>query len=441
MKKPLLASFDPVLFSTTIALMAIGVLFVYSSGVNASGVLVSREVVKQVIWAVLGVGIMLFFTFFSYTTLRALALSIYAGNLLLLVFTLLFGSQVNGARSWLGFWELGIQPSEFMKISTILFLGTYLTGIGSGIRELPRFLLGLLIIVVPMGLILLQPDMGTALVLIPVFLVMAFIAGAEGKHLWFIVLVGLFALVLAAVPSLRTKSGSTGASLLGMIADPDTLKYLLLASAVVTGLAYLGYRTFRRRHFFWISWSAIAFMCASGTSLLVRLVLKEYQIMRLVIFVNPRLDPQGAGWNIIQSVTAIGSGGLFGKGFLRGTQSHYQFLPQQSTDFIFSILAEEWGFLGALAVFGLFLLLFLRGMSVVWSAREDYATQIGTGILTMFFFHLVVNTGMAMGIMPVMGIPLLFLSYGGSSLWTALCGVGIIMNINGRRARYAPGSS
>lgn len=440
MKKRLLAAFDPVLFSATIALMAIGILFVYSSGVNASGVLVSREIVKQVVWAVLGIGVMLFFTFFSYTTLRALALYIYAGNLVLLVFTLLFGSEVNGAKSWLGFWELGIQPSEFMKISTILFLGTYFTGIGNGIRELPRFLLGLLIIVIPIGLILLQPDMGTALVMIPVFLVMAFIAGAEAKHLWFIVVVGVFAFVLAAVPSLRAESGSTGTSLLAIIAEPDTLKYLLLASVAVAGLAYLGHRSFRRRYFFWIAWSAIAFMAAASTSLLIRAMLKDYQIMRLVIFVNPRLDPQGAGWNIIQSVTAIGSGGLFGKGFLHGTQSHYQFLPQQSTDFIFSILAEEWGFLGALAVFGLFLAVLLRGLSVIWSAREDYAMQIGTGILTMFFFHLLVNTGMAMGIMPVTGIPLLFLSYGGSSLWTALSGVGIIMNIYGKRSRYAPGA-
>ncbi len=191
-----------------------------------------------------------------------------------------------------------------------------------------------------------------------------------------------------------------------MLADPDILKYLLPAAVVVAGLAALGYRSFRRRYFFWISWTAGGFV-RCRLSLLVRLVLKDYQIMRLVIFVNPRLDPQGAGWNIIQSVTAIGSGGLFGKGFLHGTQSHYQFLPQQSTDFIFSILAEEWGFLGALVVFGLFVVLLLRGMGLIWAAREDYALLVGTGILTMIFFHLLVNVGMAMGIMPITGIPLL----------------------------------
>jgi rod shape determining protein RodA len=432
---------DPVLGGSALALVVIGILFIYSSNVTAGGAIVSRETLKQIIWAVLGVGVMVFLALFGYGRLRALSLYIYGGNLLLLVVTLVFGQTVNGARSWLGFWELGIQPSEFMKISTVLFLGTYFAGIGNGVRELPRFLLGLLIILLPMGFILLQPDMGTALVLIPVFLVMAFIAGADPRHLWFIVLVGVLGLVLAASPSLRAHSGSARGSFVAVVADPDMLKYLIPAAALVGALSALGYRSFRRQYFFWIAWAAGAFVLGASLSLLVRVVLKDYQIMRLVIFVNPRLDPQGAGWNIIQSVTAIGSGGLFGKGFLRGTQSHYQFLPQQSTDFIFSILAEEWGFLGALGVFALYLVLLLRGMSLLWAAKEDYGLVVGTGILTMIFFHLLVNVGMAMGIMPVTGIPLLFLSYGGSSLWTALGGVGILMSIGARRGRGSMGAA
>jgi rod shape determining protein RodA len=440
-RRALAARLDPVLGGSTLALVVIGVLFIYSSNLTVGGAMGTRETLKQVIWAVLGVGVLVFFALFGYGRLRALSLYIYAGNLLLLVVTLVFGQTVNGARSWLGVWELGIQPSEFMKVSTILFLATYFTGIGNGIRELPRFLLGLLIITVPMGLILLQPDMGTAIVLIPVFLLMAFIGGADTRHLWFIVLVGALALVLAAVPSLRTHSGAVRASFVAVVADPDTLKYLLPAAFVVAALSALGYRSFRRAYFFWIAWTAGAFVLGAALSLLVRVVLKDYQIMRLVIFVNPRLDPQGAGWNIIQSVTAIGSGGLFGKGFLRGTQSRYQFLPQQSTDFIFSVLAEEWGFLGALAVFGLYVVLLVRGMSLVWAAREDYGLLVGTGILTMVFFHVLVNVGMAMGIMPVTGIPLLFLSYGGSALWTGLAGIGIVMNIGARRARGLAGGS
>ena len=281
---------------------------------------------------------------------------------------------------------------------------------------------------------MLQPDMGTALVFIPIFLGMAFIAGAEARHLAFVLAAGFAAVLMAAVPVVLTAMQRSGA-VLGLLGDRAFLAYVLAAAAAVTGLAVLGWRWTRRRYFYWISWTASVVMTASLGSLAARAVLRDYQIMRLAIFVDPQLDPRGAGWNILQSVTAIGSGGLFGKGWLQGTQSQLQYLPQQSTDFIFSILAEEWGFMGGLFVLGLFLVIFLRGLSVVWGAREDYPLLIGTGILVMLFFHVLVNIGMAMGIMPITGIPLMLLSYGGSSLWTALAGAGILMNINRRRHR------
>lgn len=436
MKKFSIASFDLILFGAAIVLVTIGILFIYSSGINANGVQVTNEYLRQIVWAVVGVGLMVFFALFSYTTLRVLSLYAYAAGILLLLVTLVIGRRVNGARSWLGFPEVGIQPAEFMKIATILFLATYFTGIGNGIRELPRFLLGLLIAFVPIGLILLQPDMGEALAFVPIFLLMSFIAGAQVRHLLFMLCAGVLAFVLAAVPTLHANSGAGGATLLSLIADPDVLKYLLVGATAVAGLAFLGWRSFRRWYFMWMAWVGAVFATGGLFSFALTAVLKNYQIMRLVIFVNPQLDPQGTGWNIIQSVTAIGSGGLLGKGWLHGTQSHYQFLPQQSTDFIFSILAEEWGFIGALVVFGLFLVILLRGISIVWAAREDYAMLLGTGILAMVFFHLLVNVGMAMGIMPVTGIPLMFLSKGGSALWTGLIGVGILMNISRRRLRY-----
>jgi rod shape determining protein RodA len=436
LKKFNMASFDLVLFGAAFVLILIGILFIYSSGVNSSGVQTSQEFIRQLIWAVTGVGLMVFFAFLSYTTLRLLSMYIYAGGLLLLVITLVIGREVNGARSWLGVAQVGIQPAEFMKLATILFLATYFAGIGNGIRELPRFLLGMLIAFVPVALIILQPDMGEALAFVPIFLLMSFVAGAQVRHLTFILFAGVLSFVLAAIPSLHARMGPAGASFFSLLSDGDILKYLLLAAAVVAVLSFLGWRSFRQRYFFWISWASALFALGGGLSLALRAVLHDYQIMRLVIFVNPRLDPQGAGWNIIQSVTAIGSGGLHGKGFLHGTQSHLQFLPQQSTDFIFSILAEEWGFLGALLVFALFLVILLRGISIVWASREDYAMLTGAGILAMVFFHAVVNIGMAMGIIPVTGIPLMFLSYGGSALWTGLIGVGILMNISRRRLRY-----
>ena len=158
--------------------------------------------------------------------------------------------------------------------------------------------------------------------------------------------------------------------------------------------------------------------------------------MRLMIFINPNLDPQGAGWNIIQSVTAIGSGGFAGKGFIMGTQSHYNYLPQLSTDFIFSILSEEWGFIGSFFVLLAFLAILLRGIRILTLVKDDFAVFLGSGILAIIFLHVIVNIGMTMGIMPVTGIPLMLVSRGGSAIWTACAGIGILLNIYLRRYRY-----
>jgi rod shape determining protein RodA len=434
-KRQPVSALDLLLPGAALALVTVGILFIYSAGLDTATGENTGAWVRQLIWAVSGIGLMLFFTFFQLGALRTYTLVVYAANLLLLLVTLLFGREVNGARAWLGIGELGVQPSEFMKISAILFLAVYFTGIGNGIRELPRFLLGLLIILVPMGMVMLQPDTGTALVFIPIFLAMAFIAGAEARHLAFFLLAGLLTIILAAVPVVLTAMQKSGA-LIGLLGDPAFMAYVLAAGVAVTGLAVLGWRRTKRRYFYWISWSSSVAAIGALGSIAVRMVLRDYQIMRLAIFVDPQLDPKGAGWNILQSVTAIGSGGLFGKGWLQGTQSQLQYLPQQSTDFIFSILAEEWGFLGGLLILGLFLAIVLRGLTVIWGAREDYPLLVGTGVLAMLFFHVLVNIGMAMGIMPITGIPLMLLSYGGSSLWTALAGVGILMNINRRRHRY-----
>ncbi len=420
--------------AAAVALVAVGILFVYSSGVNSSRVQVSDAWIRQLAWAVTGIGIMAFLAFFDLGMVRMVAAYAYGVNLLVLVLTLLIGREVNGSRSWLGIGELGIQPSEFMKVTTVLFLAVYLAGIGNGVRELPRFLLGLMIVLVPMGLVLLEPDMGTTLVFIPIFLVMAFIAGAKAKHLGFFLLAGTLMVVLAVAPSLAAARGRAS-TLAGLPGDPEFLKYYLPAVAVVTGLAFLGWRWTRARYFYWIAWSAAALLAGSLGSAVARAVLRDYQIMRLAIFLDPQLDPLRAGWNIVQSVTAIGSGGPFGKGFLQGTQSHFQYLPQQSTDFIFSIIAEEWGFFGSCLVLGLYLLILLRGLSAVWATRDEWSMLVGMGLLGVVFFHVLVNVGMAMGVMPVTGIPLLFLSYGGSSLWMALAAVGLLVNIDRKRLR------
>jgi rod shape determining protein RodA len=170
-----------------------------------------------------------------------------------------------------------------------------------------------------------------------------------------------------------------------------------------------------------------------GFSLLAHKVLKEYQVMRLIVFLDPSIDPRGSGWNILQSITAIGSGGFSGRGFLLGPQSHNKYIPQQSTDFIFSIVAEEWGFLGGVLVFGLFWLLLSRCVAIMRTARDSFSRYATGGIMGMIFFHFMINAGMAMGIMPITGIPLFLLSYGGSSLLTVMMAVGILLGISARR--------
>jgi rod shape determining protein RodA len=155
--------------------------------------------------------------------------------------------------------------------------------------------------------------------------------------------------------------------------------------------------------------------------------------MRLIVFLDPNVDPRGSGWNIIQSITAIGSGGLMGKGYLLGTQSHYRFLPQQSTDFIFSIFTEEWGLLGGIVVFSLFLLINLRLVRIMRTTSDPFGSYITAGLSAMYAFHFLINVGMTMGIMPITGIPLLFMSYGGSAIWSAMTGIGLALSIHIRR--------
>jgi len=164
--------------------------------------------------------------------------------------------------------------------------------------------------------------------------------------------------------------------------------------------------------------------------------LKDYQIMRLIVFLDPNVDPRGSGWNIIQSVTAIGSGGVLGKGFLQGTQSHYRFLPQQSTDFIFSIFSEEWGFLGGLLVFTLYLLISMRLIKIMNTTTDPFGAYLCAGFASVYVFHFIINVGMTMGVMPITGIPLLFMSYGGSSLLAAMIGIGLSMSIHMRRFEH-----
>lgn len=432
MKVKFFQIFDYVLLFCVLSLVTIGILFIYSSGINSEGVNVSNEYVKQLVWAGVGLLLMIVVALLDFRRLTRYVPYLYGFLVFILIYTRIFGRYVNGARSWIGFGGFGIQPAEFCKVVFILFLAWYLER-SRREDERRRFAVAAGILFVPLGLILLQPDLGTASVYIPIFLVMCFMAGIPLRYLLFFLIGGMLTMVLTVLPVWQEKIAARSFVVVRVLTNGRLWLICVIATALVAVISMVSYSFFRQKYYYWI---AYAFSILCGALFLSRFasrVLKEYQIMRLIVFLDPDIDPLNTGWHIIQSKIAIGSGGFFGRGFLGGTQSHYRFLPEQSTDFIFSILSEEWGFRGGIAVFTLYLIIMLRTIHIMRKTPSDYGQLIAAGILGMFFFHFVVNTGMVMGIMPITGIPLLFLSYGGSSLWTAMICIGLLMSINYRR--------
>jgi rod shape determining protein RodA len=340
--------------------------------------------------------------------------------------------MISGTR-WLRVGIFGIQASEFAKITTIIFLARYLTDTMLSKNNFVRFITSCLIVFIPMGLILVQPDLGTALVFIPILLSMIFIAGLPMRYVAFFVTSILLTGILTVLPLWQTYILRRSLPILAVLTSPRLIVIAILALGITIAIALFGYLKYRKRYFFWIFYVVAIIVFSLGASYAARSVLKNYQIMRLIVFLNPNVDPQGAGWNIIQSIIAIGAGGLTGQGYLQGTQSHYRFLPEQSTDFIFSIFSEEAGFAGGMAVFVLFLVICLRLLRITKMTTDPFAAYICAGLTGMFSFHFLVNVGMTMGIMPITGIPLLFMSYGGSSLISAMTGIGLALSIYVRR--------
>lgn len=427
---------DPLLMLAVIGLIAVGILFIFSSGVNSNGVIVSAEYIRQILWAIGAVIVLISFSYLNYNILRDVSFWIYVALIALLILTLLVGKVVNGAKSWIGILGLGGQPSEFAKIATVLFLARFLQNHQQDLKDWKIFAQGFLIVLIPMGLILKQPDTGTTLVFLPMYFIMVFLAGGALRHILYLGAIGILGIILALIPAVETIVYHESAGFGSLLTDIRTLGILAAILFVILVLSLIGQRRYKQRLYYWITYTVSILLAALVMGYVLRMVLKDYQVMRFIVFLDPSVDPKGSGWNLIQSMTAIGSGGWGGKGFLAGTQSHYRFLPMQSTDFIFSILGEEWGFVGGLVVFGLFALLLFRLLAIMNSLKDTYGVLVIAGIIAIFFTHVVVNIGMTIGIMPVTGIPLYFLSYGGSSIISGSLAVGIAMNIHYRRFRF-----
>ncbi|UTY23808.1 rod shape-determining protein RodA [Treponema denticola] len=427
-----ITNFDYLLFLAVVSLSFIGILFIYSSGINSSGNLVSKEYIKQILWVSTGVLLLLLSCIYDYRRIKDRTFLIYLLGLLLLLYTSIFGAVRHNARSWIGFKNLGIQPSEFIKLIFILFLAYYLDK-SQNEAPIKRFIKAIIIMLVPVALILKQPDLGTASVYIPIFLIMCFISGIPLRFILYVFFLGVLTIVFTLMPLWEEVILKTSHVMTNLLKRSQISIIILFAMGISTVIAMIGNVLLKKRYYYWIAYVlSIITLSFAGSIVGVR-ALKEYQMMRLIIFLDPEVDPLKHGWNIIQSITAIGSGGLTGRGYLMGTQSHYRYLPEQSTDFIFSILSEEWGFLGGLFVFFLYSIVFFRLFISIKRCDDLFGKLIVSGILSMFFFHFFVNVGMVMGIMPITGIPLLFLSYGGSSLWMAMISIGVVIGINLRQ--------
>ena len=435
MKLRILERFDLILLIPVLILITIGIIFIYSSRVDSNGVLVSEEYIKQIIFASTGLILMIGFSLFDYRRFEKISKYFYYALIVILLYTVFFSEPTKGAKSWLWIGSLGVQPSELGKIPFIFFFA-YMLEKTEQMSELKRFAFLCLVLACPAGLILMQPDLGTASVYIPIFIAMCFVAGISIRYLILCISVGMLTIIFTVIPSIEEKILQRSIPILAIFRQTNLRLIVIVAISAICLLSIIGNIFFKKKYFYWIAFVSGIIATALILSIPATKVLKDYQKERLIIFINPDIDPLGSGWNIIRSKETIGSGSLFGQGFLKGKMSHSYYLPERSTDFIFSILSEEWGFLGGFIVFAMYIIIMLRIIFIIKNTTNVYGYYIATGIMFMFFFHFIVNVGMTIGIMPITGIPLLFLSYGGSHLWTSLIAVGILMSINYRRLDF-----
>lgn len=324
----------------------------------------------------------------------AFSFPIYLVVMFILLVVLVIARDVQGARSWIEIGSFKLQPSEFAKFATNMALAKYLSALGIRMEDMKTKVTAGLIVLFPMAMVLLQNDTGSALVFIS-FIFVLYREGLSQNVLIFGFLAGVLFVLALMVPN---------TILLGVIGGVGVLAYLLM-------------RKTRKNLFVILTITALSAGVVFSVDYAFNKILQQHQRERIEVLLGKRSDPKGAGYNVNQSLIAIGSGGLSGKGFLQGTQTKYDFVPEQSTDFIFCTVGEEWGFIGTSVVIILFLGLLYRIIFIAERQRSQYTRIYAYGVASIIFFHLMINVGMAIGLAPVIGIPLPFFSYGGSSLW------------------------
>lgn len=393
----LFQNIDWILVILYFALAILGWLNIYAAVYNeefSSIFDMSQKYGKQLMWIGTSVVIIMVIMFTDTNLFQTLAYPIFLISLLSLLGLFVFGKEIAGARSWYAFGSFSLQPSEFAKFATALATARYLSSKGVTINNWGNRFTALLIVLLPAAIIVPQPDPGSALVYSSFFLVF-YREGLSGKYIF-----AGFALVVLFILSLLIS------------------KFYLII--FIGGIAAILIFVYRRSRGAIISVAAIA-IAAAGFILSVDYafnnILEDRHRNRINILLGKAHDPKGIGYNTAQSMIAIGSGGLTGKGYLEGTQTKFDFVPEQSTDFIFCTVGEEWGFVGSTTVVILFVLLFFRLIIVAERQKSHFSRIYGYCVASILFFHFAINIAMTIGLAPVIGIPLPFFSYGGSSLW------------------------
>ncbi len=476
-----LKSIDWSLVVTYLLLVLIGWVNIYASVHSSEPASIfdfSCRSGKQFVWIVSALGIAGVILFvINPRAWESLSPLIYAATVLLLVAVIFLGVEVKGSRSWFEFGPIRFQPAEISKISTSLLLATVMSQIGYRLNSVRNFILTAMIILIPMAVIVAQSETGSALV----YVGFVFMLYREGLSGWILFIIGmailLFVLTLTASPYVSMlvltgiatlccalESGKIkkwaravlpAIALLafvpflikwtaGLSKDPGAIistvrPMYFFAAAAVIGIFFYAYRAYRDRSLF--KWGAIAsfitgILFVLSVDFLFNDVLQDHQRKRIEVLLGLKDDPSGVGYNVNQSMIAIGSGGFSGKGFLHGTQTTYGFVPEQSTDFIFCTIGEEWGFIGSAFVILLYTFMIWRILHDAERSREAFTRIYGYCVACCIFMHLLINIGMTMGLVPVIGIPLPLLSYGGSSLWAFTAMIFIFIALDRNEKRY-----
>jgi rod shape determining protein RodA len=370
---------------------------------------------RQFIWIMCSVLIIIAILVIDYKFYDTFAFFIYGFIVLLCILVIFIGANIKGSHSWFRIGDFTLQPAEFAKMATSLALAKYLSSPNASLSKTRDRIITAAIVLIPMIIILLEKETGVALVFVS-FIIILYREGLPGIYPLIIIVGGILAV-------------------LGLLIPPI---YVTVILAVLSFLVYYFLPKYEQNTknivfigMIFVVMSAIVF----SVDFAVNKVLEPHQRKRIEILFNPDSDPRGDGYNVTQSKIAIGSGGFFGKGFLEGTQTKFDFVPEQSTDFIFCTIGEEYGFVGSLVVISLLIGLMLRIMFLADRQRSKFARVYGYCIVSIIFFHFLINIGMTIGLMPVVGIPLPFFSYGGSGLWSFTMMLFIFLKLDGQRSQ------